>query len=111
MRIAAGMVVLAAAGFLLWQATAGHPPEHPQMAGYQRHPMVTATTAFRLPEYATASPDLAALYTFAVEHPEILSYIPCTCGCAASGHHSNWNCYVKGVAADGTVVFDPMAPT
>ena len=111
MGAAVGVVALVAAGFLVWQATVGHPPGHPQMTGYQRHPATMADMGAELPAFAMAPPDLPRLYDFAVAHPEILSYMPCTCGCAASGHHSNWNCYVKGVTADGAVVFDDMAPT
>ena len=91
-------------------------PEHRETppaaeVAYQRHPMVTPMAGTRLPRYARATPELEQLYRFALERSDLLSYIPCTCGCVASGHHSNWNCYVRAVNADGTVVFDDMAPT
>jgi hypothetical protein len=33
-------------------------------------------------------------YAFADEHPEVLSAVPCYCGCGAIGHTSNLACYV-----------------
>jgi hypothetical protein len=45
-------------------------------------------------------------YRFAVAHRDLLEHVPCYCGCAASGHASNYACYV--VAANGPVVtLDP----
>jgi hypothetical protein len=45
-----------------------------------------------------------AVYQFAAEHPEILSYVPCYCGCEHSGHRGNEDCFVKARSADGDVV-------
>lgn len=46
-------------------------------------------------------------YKGAMEHYEAFSYIPCYCGCAiyATPHDSVADCYVKDIAADGTVTF------
>ncbi len=44
-----------------------------------------------------------AAYTFAAEHPEILSYVPCYCGCEASGHRGNDDCFVAARAPNGDV--------
>ncbi len=42
-------------------------------------------------------------YQFAVEHPEVLDYIPCYCGCyEEAGHESNKNCFVDEI--EGTTV-------
>ena len=38
------------------------------------------------------------VYRFAIEHPEVLSVMPCMCGCGSLGHASNRSCYVKGEA-------------
>jgi Protein of unknown function with PCYCGC motif len=35
-----------------------------------------------------------AAYLFAAEHPEVLSYVPCFCGCERSGHKGNDDCFV-----------------
>jgi len=48
-------------------------------------------------------------YQFAVANPEVLSQIPCYCGCGAMGHASNYACYVAGKNADGSVKFDSHA--
>jgi len=45
-----------------------------------------------------------AAYRFAGEHPEILSYVPCFCGCQHSGHKGNTDCFVRSRAANGDVV-------
>lgn len=52
----------------------------------------------RSPEIITAA------YQFAAEHPEILSYVPCFCGCEHSGHTGNADCFVKSRAANGDVL-------
>ena len=40
-------------------------------------------------------PDVVrAAYLFAAEHPEILSYVPCFCGCERGGHKGNEDCFV-----------------
>jgi hypothetical protein len=44
-----------------------------------------------------------AVYRFAAEHPEILSYVPCFCGCERSGHKGNDDCFVKARNAEGDV--------
>lgn len=33
-------------------------------------------------------------YEFAARHPEVISYIPCFCGCERGGHKSNESCFV-----------------
>jgi len=65
------------------------------------------------PSYVTdADPEIRALYEFQITHGELMRYMPCFCGCGRdSGHHSNRDCYVQSVGADGSVVLDSMAPT
>ena len=59
-----------------------------------------------------AGPEVKRLYEFQVEHGELMRYMPCFCGCGQNaGHRSNRDCYVRDVNADGSVVFDAMAPT
>ena len=45
-------------------------------------------------------------YSFAVEHPEVLRYLPCYCGCVANGHRNNEECFVNSRLGDGTVILD-----
>jgi hypothetical protein len=47
---------------------------------------------------------VTAAYHFAAEHPEILSYVPCFCGCERSGHQGNHDCFVRSRAENGDVV-------
>lgn len=60
-----------------------------------------------LPFQAYAPPrpmeTVRAVYQFAAEHPEILGYVPCFCGCERSGHRGNDDCFVKTRNAQGDV--------
>ena len=44
-----------------------------------------------------------AVYQFAAEHPEVLGYVPCFCGCERGGHRGNDDCFVKSRNAQGDV--------
>jgi uncharacterized protein with PCYCGC motif len=58
-------------------------------------------------------PDVVrAAYLFAAEHPEILGYVPCYCGCERSGHRGNDDCFVATRDANGDVTqFEPHGAT
>jgi hypothetical protein len=60
----------------------------------------------QFPGYATQrSPEvIRAAYKFAAEHPEVLSYVPCFCGCERSGHRGNEDCFVRERAVNGDVI-------
>jgi hypothetical protein len=45
-----------------------------------------------------------ATYDFAAQHPEILSYVPCYCGCGSQGHKANDSCFVARRDAKGNVL-------
>ena len=45
-----------------------------------------------------------ATYDFAAQHPEILHYVPCYCGCGAQGHKANESCFVARRDAKGNVL-------
>lgn len=45
-------------------------------------------------------------YRYALANQDVLSQIPCYCGCGGMGHTSNLDCYISEIAADGTIVFD-----
>lgn len=47
---------------------------------------------------------ITAAYRFAADHPEILSYVPCFCGCERSGHGANHDCFVRQRAENGDVI-------
>jgi uncharacterized protein with PCYCGC motif len=44
-----------------------------------------------------------AVYQFAAEHPEVLGYIPCYCGCEHQGHKGNDDCFVARRNGKGDV--------
>ena len=46
---------------------------------------------------------VTAVYRFAAEHPEVLSYVPCYCGCGGAGHRGSDDCFVTARAANGDV--------
>jgi hypothetical protein len=48
-------------------------------------------------------------YQFAVANPDVLTQLPCYCGCGGMGHTSNYSCYVADVDAGGTPAFDGHA--
>ena len=45
-----------------------------------------------------------ATYDFAAQHPEILSYVPCFCGCGSQGHKANESCFVARRDQKGNVL-------
>ena len=45
-----------------------------------------------------------ATYDFAAQHPEILKYVPCYCGCGEQGHKANEACFVARRDAKGNVL-------
>jgi len=47
---------------------------------------------------------VAQVFQFAAEHPEVLAYVPCFCGCDHMGHKGNDDCFVKARNANGDVV-------
>jgi hypothetical protein len=53
-----------------------------------------------------------AVYKFAAEHPEVLGYVPCYCGCEREGHRGNDDCFVTARNAAGDVTqWDPHGVT
>ena len=45
-----------------------------------------------------------ATYDFAAQHPEILNYVPCYCGCGSQGHKANESCFVARRDLRGNVL-------
>lgn len=82
----------------------GATPEY-QGTPLQPHPQKDLPP-LQLPGYPLGrSPEvITAAYRFAAEHPEILSYVPCFCGCERSGHRGNEDCFVKARAENGDVI-------
>lgn len=79
--------------------TSQQPPKLEYIIGSNDWSVVTSVT--------DSSKTLEA-YQFAVEHPEVLNYIPCYCGCyEEDGHTSNTDCFVES-ASDNAVILDNM---
>jgi hypothetical protein len=57
---------------------------------------------------STAGEPTQAAYAFAVDHGDVLAWMPCYCGCAAMGHGSNLDCFVQRHDANG-VAFEEHA--
>jgi hypothetical protein len=75
-----------------------------QPAVLKPHPQ-TDFPPLRLPGYGLprSAEVITAAYKFAAEHPEILTYVPCFCGCERSGHKGNEDCFVQKRGANGDV--------
>ena len=80
-------------------------PVRPTPTDLKPHPQENLPV-LNFPGYATARPPevVKAAYKFAAEHPEILSYVPCFCGCERMGHRGNEDCFVKARDVNGDVV-------
>lgn len=50
-----------------------------------------------------APPLVQEAYRFAIANPDILSQLPCYCGCGNMGHQSDLDCFVEEFNPDGTV--------
>ena len=50
---------------------------------------------------ARAMEIVRAVYVFAAKHPEVLSKMPCFCGCQSRGHRHNDDCFVAARDARG----------
>lgn len=60
-------------------------------------------------EVKSAPVTVQQAYQFAVANPDVMTHIPCYCGCGAMGHTSNYACYVSDVDSQGNVNFDTHA--
>ena len=48
-----------------------------------------------MPDYVwDAEPRIQEAYQFAAANPEVLSHMPCYCGCSSLGHKNNLECYL-----------------
>jgi Protein of unknown function with PCYCGC motif len=60
------------------------------------------------PQYELSRPIevVQAVYEFAGRRPDVLQYVPCFCGCQASGHVGNDDCFVSARDASGKPTWD-----
>ena len=81
------------------------PVEPPEAAKLGPHPQQNLPPLPFDPEPPARPMDVVrAAYLFAAEHPEVLSYVPCYCGCERAGHRGNEDCFVTRRDANGDVV-------
>jgi len=64
--------------------------------------------ATAMPDYVmSGGEDVRTAYQFAMEHPDIMMWMPCYCGCGQhSGHKSAKNCFIKEGSTATDVQFD-----
>ncbi|MBC8334792.1 MAG: hypothetical protein H8E29_05970 [Anaerolineales bacterium] len=60
-------------------------------------------------EVQSAPVTVQQAYQFAVANPDVLTKLPCYCGCGDVGHTSNYSCYVAEEESDGDLQFDNHA--
>jgi hypothetical protein len=108
---ALAVVAVAAVGFTYWRSTQAEPEQTtaaqaaPLPANLKAHPQ-EHLPPLQFPAYPTTRSRevISAAYRFAAEHPEVLSYIPCFCGCERSGHRGNEDCFVRARDVNGDVI-------
>jgi hypothetical protein len=63
-----------------------------------------------LPDFAQeAEPRVQDAYRFAMANPEVMTKIPCYCGCVNMGHENARDCFIKDIKPDGSMEFDNHA--
>jgi hypothetical protein len=72
-------------------------------------PLRLASMADMPANVQTAPVSVQEAYRFAAANPDVLTHIPCYCGCGSIGHTSNYACYVSGKNDDGSLAFDEHA--
>ena len=56
------------------------------------------------PAYVRQNGATEEAYAYAMSNPQVISWMPCYCGCGGMGHRSNLDCYLKpGTPGTGTV--------
>ena len=118
--LAAGLVVIAGAAYWRQNAQASRQVAQvitPPAAALADVPEVKKRPRpqknlppLEFPAYPMGRPPevVRAAYRFAAEHPEVLSYVPCFCGCEHNGHRGNHDCFVRARDITGDVIeWDP----
>jgi hypothetical protein len=101
LTLSVAVLIAAGATFAWAQAPAkkAQPPAPSAAARKITFPPIPA------PGFAPGRPvdQTRAVYQFAAEHPEVLKFVPCYCGCESTGHPHNESCFVKRRDAAGNV--------
>lgn len=99
MKVAFIAVILASAAMMVAAGTAPR--------GAADIPAVIPAANGALPAHVHAAGPMAEMaYQAAIDHPEIVSSVPCLCGCIESlGHQSNLDCYIEEATAEGVTLY------
>jgi hypothetical protein len=88
------------------------PVEPPAAAERGPHPQQNLPPLPFDPAPARPMDVVRSAYLFAAEHPDVLSYVPCYCGCERSGHRGNEDCFVtRRDEHDDVVEWEPHGMT
>ena len=114
--IAAGAALAAACTPAGGSTSTTNTPAGGAPAGRPNDPNAGNPEAGIWPAFVASAPaQTKQAYVYAAQHPEILEYIPCYCGCGSSshngGHADNGRCYVVSRGTNGWMVLEPHATT
>lgn len=87
--------------------------EHTHAHGVTSDITEITKNADTLPSFLSSqSEQVQQIYHIAAQNHELLSWIPCYCGCGDSvGHKSNKNCFIREIRETGEIVWDSHATT
>ena len=79
-------------------------------AGATAVPEVQLASASLLSDKVRSAPPVVReAYLFAIANPEVLTKLPCYCGCGGMGHTSSLDCFIQEFRPDGSIAFDHHA--
>jgi hypothetical protein len=82
-------------------------PHTPAPAAQAQAEVREAAWASR-PSYTGTTVRTMQAYRYALDHHDVLQFLPCYCGCGAMGHGSNLDCYFEP-RSDGSIRFEEHA--
>ena len=80
-----------------------------RVASDDDHDLAMAALDQMPPDVQNAPVAVRQAYQFNVANPDVVTQLPCYCGCGSMGHTSNYSCYVSNVDAGGKVTYDTHA--
>ncbi len=84
-------------------------PEH-TAAMHDMTPDAAAQAAWNSrPAYVRSQPRVEAAYAYALARPDVVSWMPCYCGCVAMDHRSNLDCFFKPTQPGAALEFEEHA--
>ena len=122
-RTLSGLLVVAVVGLVIAVSVgmrvkrqANHPPE--ARSGEPSRPLTSDEVwdddwpVLTMAGFPARPPEeIRAAYGFAARRPDVLTSVPCFCGCKRQGHENNEACYVKSRSSSGTPIWSNHAVT